>query len=525
MGTSKKIHKVFAVYWTLLNIPPEFRSSLTSINLGLLCLTQHVQNPKYGYQEVLKPLMKDLVTLEEKGVFISQLQQNVKGFVIFVSADNLAAHSLAGFIESFSGRHVCRFCTGARNEFQSKEVRSGVFPLRTKQEHARHIQAVQSDTTINNYFGVKKGCVFTAHLSSFHVLTGYPPDILHDLFEGIVPVELALCLGVFTSKHFLNLDVLNKLIKEFPFKWADKTDCPKPVPKKYLSSRSIGGNAHENWTLIRLLPFIIGSKVPNGDPAWELLMNLKDIVELCVASVHTEESIAYLDFKISEHRQQFLQLFPDTNLLPKHHYVEHYPQLIRCYGPLVFLWTMRYEAKHSFFKQVARFTNCFRNILLTLAGKHQFMMAYHMYSSSLVKNGLCVSNVSTVPVNVMKDDIEITIKRKYPNVQFVQLTDKASLYGTHYVTGMILVHGSTGGLPDFGEILHIVIIESKLNFILKPLNAWYNEHFRSFELHKSSTVVTVALVSHDELGDFYPLAAYRVNGKRMVTLKRYINCK
>lgn len=47
-------------------------------------------------------------------------------------ADNLGAHSVAGFVESFSGSHVCQFCLGEWSEFQSKVVRSGGFQQRTK---------------------------------------------------------------------------------------------------------------------------------------------------------------------------------------------------------------------------------------------------------------------------------------------------------------------------------------------------------------------------------------------------------
>lgn len=72
-------------------------------------------------------------------------------------------------------------------------------------------------------------------------------------------------------------------------------------------------------------------------------------MELAVAPVHTDETVAYLDVKVSEHRQRLLELTPDIRLLPKHHYLEHYAHLIRCFGPLVCLWTMRFEAKHSFF--------------------------------------------------------------------------------------------------------------------------------------------------------------------------------
>lgn len=105
------------------------------------------------------------------------------------------------------------------------------------------------------------------------------------------------------------------------------------MPLNVASRKTIGGNSQENWSL-RFFPFLVGQKVPAEEPAWKILTDLKDIVDLIVSPVHTEESIAYLRFKISEHRVQLQEVFPDYNLLPKHHYLEHYPQLIRQFGPL-----------------------------------------------------------------------------------------------------------------------------------------------------------------------------------------------
>lgn len=79
--------------------------------------------------------------------------------------------------------------------------------------------------------GVKRQCALTAKLKYFHVLSGYPPDVLHDLFEGIVPLEIALCLGVFIQNKYFTLEELNKCIREFPYKWSDKTDAPHRAPK------------------------------------------------------------------------------------------------------------------------------------------------------------------------------------------------------------------------------------------------------------------------------------------------------
>jgi len=220
--------------------------------------------------------------------------------------------------------------------------------LRTEEIHSDHLGIIE-EQSLTNFCGVKRTCVLSETLSHFKLTAGFPPDLVHDLFEGIVPAEIALCLSVFTSKKYFTLAYLNEAIRSFPFKWTDKTNCPHPVPLTFASRKTVGGNSHENWSLLRFFPLLVGQKVPTDEPAWKILTDLKDIVDLVVSPVHTEESIAYLNFKISEHRVQLQEVFPDYRLLPKHHFLEHYPQLICQFGPLVCLWTLRFEAKHSFF--------------------------------------------------------------------------------------------------------------------------------------------------------------------------------
>lgn len=94
---------------------------------------------------------------------------------------------------------------------------------------------------------------------------------------------------------------------------------------------------------------MIGFKVPEREPAWHLLMDLKDIVELVVSSFHTDDTIRFLDIKISEHRHRYSQVFPEAKFLPKHLFLEYYSHLIKASGPLVALWTMRFEVKNNFF--------------------------------------------------------------------------------------------------------------------------------------------------------------------------------
>ena len=86
-------------------------------------------------------------------------------------ADNLGAHSIAGFVENFSGSYVCRFCTAERSELQTNEVRSGTFTFRTKDIRAEHCRILEKNE-LASYCGVKS--ILSKRLSYFDVTTGFP---------------------------------------------------------------------------------------------------------------------------------------------------------------------------------------------------------------------------------------------------------------------------------------------------------------------------------------------------------------
>lgn len=61
---------------------------------------------KYGFCKLLEPLLTDLKSLEEDGVFVSSLGKVIKGTVFYVIADNLGAHAVGGIVENFTGSHI-----------------------------------------------------------------------------------------------------------------------------------------------------------------------------------------------------------------------------------------------------------------------------------------------------------------------------------------------------------------------------------------------------------------------------------
>ncbi len=148
------------------------------------------------------------------------------------------------------------------------------------------------------------------------------------------------------------------------------------------------------------------------------------------------------------------------------------------------------------------------------------MMAYHLQTDG-GKQALSVAKISEVPLNVLHPDIQETLKETSPLLSTVLLAKTVTCYGTRYNVGMILSYGSTGRLPDFAEIIQIAILDNCVHFIVKLLAAWYEEHLRSFQLEDTGKM---ALWEQQKLGHVYPLAAYSVGRKRLVTLKRHICC-
>ena len=173
--------------------------------------------------------------------------------------------------------------------------------------------------------------------------------------------------------------------------------------------------------------------MPEDEKAWQLLMDLKHIVELVVSSKLSEESLCYLESTFSDHRQLFTDVFPNERFLPKHHFLEHYPNLIRCFVPLADLWTMRYEATHSFFKRVVHDTCNFKNTLKTLASRHQSMIALALDSQHFFKAPLHVEKLNVVKMSAVEPQLRTVVENKYSNLSSLSLASSATLLGPFIV--------------------------------------------------------------------------------------------
>lgn len=262
LGSGKNTHKVLAVYSTLTDILPYNRSSISQLQLVLLCREQDFKY--FGANKVFEPLMTDLKVLEERGIMISD-GSVVRATLVAISGDSLGSHSIGGFLENFSrADHFCRYCEIDRDTFVNESHLSGT--TRTAQLYQSHLDDLKTSDT-NSVCGIKSDSPFN-QLAHFHVCQpGLPPCLGHDLFEGIVSCDLALFIGhLVKEKHFTYLQ-LNWCKNQFKYQGNDGIDKPADLSP---GSERLSGHAAQNWCLLRLVPLLVGDRIkhPYDNEVW-----------------------------------------------------------------------------------------------------------------------------------------------------------------------------------------------------------------------------------------------------------------
>jgi hypothetical protein len=101
-----------------------------------------------------------------------------------VVADNLAAHGIGGFLESFSSTHPCRFCLISKDKLNSQLCRDPI-ALHTPATYASQVNRVTSDQSLQSVYGIKQNSCLN-RIPFFNVTRGLPSDVMHDLLEGVV---------------------------------------------------------------------------------------------------------------------------------------------------------------------------------------------------------------------------------------------------------------------------------------------------------------------------------------------------
>ena len=498
-----------AVYYTIGNLHTFSRSKLNAMQLVLLCKEKLISIS--NQEHLFEPLINDLKKLETVGIDIG-LEESVKGTVVLITDDNLGQHWVGGFTTNFtSSPYVCRYC-----EIQGRDfLRHCDFsaPLRNGTSYDNYICMLQQRNE-NSLCGIKHASVFNK-LAFYHVCQpGLPPCLAHDLFEGVVAYDVMLNLKDLMKKGWFSEEYLNSKINGFKFDTIVAASKALPIKK---SSTKLSGNASQNWCFLRFLPlFVVYVLKDPNDPVWQLLLQLRLIVQLICAPAIKLEDISCMAFLIDDYVHARLTLFPQVMLRPKHHYMQHYPYLTYQFRPLIHLWTLRFEAKHSYFKRMLRFTGNFVNAAQTLATRHQMLNAYLLETGVFEPEMQCTYDSSTQYAPDVLNMLSMSCDTSKASVC------KSVVYrGTHYTAGQYVVLSKRDLDVVAGKVMMLAQLENEVLLVVNMCLAHFVFALGVHELVPSGGDLSCIAISN--LHDYYPLFPYNiVHGCSHLVLKHQI---
>lgn len=102
VGSSKTVHKMLAIYYTLGNLSSHDCLKSENIQLVLLCKEANVK--MFSFDKVVSNLILDLKKLEQTGILLPHISREnlIRGTVFCICGDNLGSHQIGGFVENFS---------------------------------------------------------------------------------------------------------------------------------------------------------------------------------------------------------------------------------------------------------------------------------------------------------------------------------------------------------------------------------------------------------------------------------------
>lgn len=366
LGSSNKKHKVECIFFSIGNLRQKFHSWLKCIFVVSVVSTTTIH--KHGINLFLRPFVESMKSLSANGLTVSINDNNVhyKVALLAMLADNLGAHAIGGFKESMSFAYrICRSCMATTEQIPSSFLESD-FELRSPEIHQQHVENLSTGSNSVAY-GINRQSSLD-DIPNFSVVQNLPHDIMHDLLEGVIPYEMKLLLNHLINEKYFTISTLNYRLRCFDFGYSELSDKPSQFDEKSIKSagQKIRQSASKMWSLAIYLPLLIGDLVPEGCKERDLFILLLKICSIAASWEVRRETIPYLKILIEEHHTKFKTIYPDKSIIPKMHYMVHYPRQILSYGPLIYSWTMRHEAKLSVIKRASSHGN-FKNICYTIA--------------------------------------------------------------------------------------------------------------------------------------------------------------
>jgi len=263
LGSKTSIHKLGAFYFVIKNFPAAVNSSLH--NIHLLALAHSADLKRYTADAVVRSVCNELIKLHDVGfsVMLNGRPLHFRCFLTQVVGDNLGLHSVLGFVENFSrATYACDLCMATQSDMQTV-FNDSELQARTLELYGEHIRELASGNIGTSDCGIKRPSAFSS-LQYYSPASNDAADIMHDLFEGVVPLEtkLFLCHLLFQVRC-ISLQEINNRIKSHDYGYCGSKSKPSVLLESHLKGgdAGIGQRSAQMMMLFSTLALIVAGCV------------------------------------------------------------------------------------------------------------------------------------------------------------------------------------------------------------------------------------------------------------------------
>lgn len=83
--------------------------------------------------------------------------------------------------------------------------------------------------------------------------------------------------------EIVSLSNINAELEAFQIGKIDKGNIPQRLSESVLKQTRLLGTAAQNWCLFRILPFLIGHYIPQGEAHWAVYLKCREIGEIILS--------------------------------------------------------------------------------------------------------------------------------------------------------------------------------------------------------------------------------------------------
>ena len=214
-------------------------------------------------------------------------------------------------------------------------------------------------------------------LESFDAIQSLPPDIMHDVSEGIIPTLLNAIIEQLHHTKILSKGAFCESLNKFQF---GKNESRNKL-LSWMNGNFAKLTAAQAGCLFRIFPYVLSNHIPSESMYWKLCLLLSNIIDIVFAPVVLFDWLNHLDNFIHEFFYVIYVEVVGIQPTPKLHYLLHYARHIFNYGPLKRLWCMKFEAYYQKLKKIVKRCRNFKNVVLTVADRLQLLKCWELLES------------------------------------------------------------------------------------------------------------------------------------------------